>query len=1148
VHVQTLQSFHKKNDNLNLEQDLQEVGQLASQVKALHERVILFESSPTSGPAASSSSPPPPSLPAPLSGRRASFSSVPPLPAVPKRPTSSESFALPEPRRTDSRSQEVQVDETTHEIMAERNNVKRLSQELDSLHIELLRAKGSTAHERALAEGAAADAQQEATSLRAELNDARFECDRLRVHLEKLENELSVHTEATKHLADQSDALGAYFQTLKDLASFVNVTSEDERDLDASNLPTDAAGLENVWHVVSSELQGLVPAWQSARGVVNEWIAQLEKNTDLIAQGPPMPQISQLKRLEHRAMYLTRKLLLVSSQLEIARSEARSAEGGGMKSELDKELAEHDSLCKGINVTLKEKLTELLGINQRLQEEPLLAETRSDLEAQIAALVNVLHNIDTLSSMSEDEVQKRKLELLEAREKMRTKPAGLDAPVDQTGKDLYGQLRQQSNAVREVQDLLVRKEAAVASKMRSLRKWETGLLKYASECQRLNSTMPALTDALQSSVSLKQAGTVLSATIVAKCDEVVQAHNSRASTPVMAMRPSAPTETMTMMMPASAMTEMQIKYEKLLKEVRAQVQLLHKEVVAERGHGAARLQEALEAQSTQARDHINLSQRIEQGFKSIRPLRQEQLSKIGEQTLAKFGVAAAHTGGPYIHPALEVGADMGRRISADDVARLAEIAAAWTLQHGLVSGKGLSHGISPAPITLLPTPFPYETFVQSKSYCTDLSAVLQRASCDYDWIMNSMSTYATENSFVGELLKVYRDAYVTGSVQPISLAIRRYDFAATSSTPPSVKHTSHSCDYSSSFPATLTSLLHRHIIARCNGGEGLDMYRHLVLPANQSLVNIPASIARALRLFEEQQGLVPPLESLGTRKKDSIQWKPSCSVLCIVSQDPTVEDDRWLELLLWEQYQIQTLRCSLGGVEGRLHPTSRNLTVQGQTIGLVIFRAGFLEKDYPTRKEWEARRMIEFSSAIKCPTLGHMLLDLKWMHYMLLNRPSSLERFSTNNGPPLPRISKQVRQLALGRYAVDDRTIVNRATAHPDKYLLLKCYDENPYHYGTTEGDRTKRLVAVLKSQKLQEHKTYLLVDKLHEMTVATPGYIHGTPMLVATPMTFSMFNAFISVDENVVVNECVGHSMSGHVRTAKGDTLQILSSAFFCS
>jgi len=192
--------------------------------------------------------------------------------------------------------------------------------------------------------------------------------------------------------------------------------------------------------------------------------------------------------------------------------------------------------------------------------------------------------------------------------------------------------------------------------------------------------------------------------------------------------------------------------------------------------------------------------------------------------------------------------------------------------------------------------------------------------------------------------------------------------------------------------------------------------------------------------------------------------------------------------------------------------------------------------------------MIEFSSAIKCPTLGHMLLDLKWMHYMLLNRPSSLERFSTNNGPPLPRISKQVRQLALGRYAVDDRTIVNRATAHPDKYLLLKCYDENPYHYGTTEGDRTKRLVAVLKSQKLQEHKTYLLVDKLHEMTVATPGYIHGTPMLVATPMTFSMFNAFISVDENVVVNECVGHSMSGHVRTAKGDTLQILSSAFFCS
>ena len=39
-------------------------------------------------------------------------------------------------------------------------------------------------------------------------------------------------------------------------------------------------------------------------------------------------------------------------------------------------------------------------------------------------------------------------------------------------------------------------------------------------------------------------------------------------------------------------------------------------------------------------------------------------------------------------------------------------------------------------------------------------------------------------------------------------------------------------------------------------------------------------------------------------------------------------------------------------------------------VSVVYFRAGYGPGDYPTDKEWEARKMIELSWAIKCPNVS----------------------------------------------------------------------------------------------------------------------------------------------------------------------------------
>jgi len=51
----------------------------------------------------------------------------------------------------------------------------------------------------------------------------------------------------------------------------------------------------------------------------------------------------------------------------------------------------------------------------------------------------------------------------------------------------------------------------------------------------------------------------------------------------------------------------------------------------------------------------------------------------------------------------------------------------------------------------------------------------------------------------------------------------------------------------------------------------------------------------------------------------------------------------------------------------------------GDTVvgSVVYFRAGYTPDDYPTRAEWDARRSVECSSAIKCPNVFTHLFGAK---------------------------------------------------------------------------------------------------------------------------------------------------------------------------
>jgi glutathione synthase len=82
----------------------------------------------------------------------------------------------------------------------------------------------------------------------------------------------------------------------------------------------------------------------------------------------------------------------------------------------------------------------------------------------------------------------------------------------------------------------------------------------------------------------------------------------------------------------------------------------------------------------------------------------------------------------------------------------------------------------------------------------------------------------------------------------------------------------------------------------------------------------------------------------------------------------------------------------------------------GTPVSLVYFRAGYTPNDYPSDTEWEARLLIEGSSAAKCPSVAYQLAGAKKVQQDLAG-PGVVERFVG------PAAGAQLRQLFAGRRA-----------------------------------------------------------------------------------------------------------------------------------
>lgn len=150
-----------------------------------------------------------------------------------------------------------------------------------------------------------------------------------------------------------------------------------------------------------------------------------------------------------------------------------------------------------------------------------------------------------------------------------------------------------------------------------------------------------------------------------------------------------------------------------------------------------------------------------------------------------------------------------------------------------------------------------------------------------------------------------------------------------------------------------------------------------------------------------------------------------------------VFDQRWLEYYLLETHNIRVTRASLQeiAVSGKLDPENKKFGIYSKEVSVVYYRSGYTPADYPTPETWAARKQMELSTAIKCPSLATHFAGAKKIQQVLVE-DEVLSKYC-----PDPRVRARISSTFAEILPLDaDSALGKRAreliAVKPEKYVL----------------------------------------------------------------------------------------------------------------
>ncbi|KAF4649234.1 hypothetical protein FOL47_002307, partial [Perkinsus chesapeaki] len=292
------------------------------------------------------------------------------------------------------------------------------------------------------------------------------------------------------------------------------------------------------------------------------------------------------------------------------------------------------------------------------------------------------------------------------------------------------------------------------------------------------------------------------------------------------------------------------------------------------------------------------------------------------------------------------------------------------------------------PLALLPKPFPRERFDEVCELSGVIDKLIDNISTDPQWLVDSLQGVIGADDFTRKLVDVCREVYIEDGgrehASDIRLYLLRQDYLPTTVGNRLLQVEVNTVAAAFAGIVSRVSCLHRMTAL-----AAFDGVAQFTLPENKVTNGFANAIAAANQAYNEKYG----------RNTHDI---------CMVVEDGEDNecDQRFLESALLVNHSIAVHRRTLKQLAEQLLFDEKTKVVsipnlvdpQRMTeISVFYFRAGYGPSHYTDDSCWDARKRIEQSAAVKCPSIPQQLAGTKKVQQLWYSDPSLMTRFGLTN-------------------------------------------------------------------------------------------------------------------------------------------------------
>ena len=385
--------------------------------------------------------------------------------------------------------------------------------------------------------------------------------------------------------------------------------------------------------------------------------------------------------------------------------------------------------------------------------------------------------------------------------------------------------------------------------------------------------------------------------------------------------------------------------------------------------------------------------------------------------------------------------------------------------------KYLPNGeLTHAPFSLSPYAMPESVFEKMAELTVPFNELMIKVSRNTDFLIHHLEPIAAIDPFLKMLLKC-RSKEINQNCQ---LLIQRNDFFIAN-----VKHNDYKQNTTPTNEITEESVLRQ-------------------VELNTVSASFPFLITRLYQLHKNlfEQNKLPkviqnnPLDAVVDAFAHSVQnYGISDSVILVVvqSNEKNIFDQIGLQQHLWIKHNIATVRKTLVEIhkDGKLR--QGHLVVDGKTVALTYFRAGYTPDDFPEEQAFKGRQLIEASSTIQVPDMGMQLSGMKKIQQVLAKK-EVLADFVTEE------ISRSFLKTFAKMHTLDE--IINTPEGevsasewlsnHADDYVL------KPQREGGGNNYFGSDILKLIPTIKKEEQKAYIMMEKIQALPHSSIQIVNG--------------------------------------------------------